>query len=628
MGYHVDYDSLRALSSSVYSQSQSWLSALETLNNATTTLVETDRISGQGADAIRSYMESVHSTIQTLLGQLISLHWQNCMLYKDDYITNIDTGLHTVIKQTELSSISNALASTKQKALSVDDELRYTLNGIRDIFSVSYNDVTNCADAHQAAVNSLSELDSSIAGLEAAHTGQDFVNTGDMILRLTAMIQELLGHDRSYKSDFSPELLAMSTTFQELYASYVNVNAELQEQASAIETAIENENEQIAELQAEYEERQKTANAINWIVTGLCVVGSVVAIAATGGAATPLVVGAISAASGAIIAGTGNLTAQYVEHGNLIDNADQIDWASFGKDVVVAGVAGFATGYISAGLGGAITDGLSKTATGSALLHSTNAATRIGTQAAIGATSEVVSGIASRGAGTLISTGNLGEAVQDAFSGQDILLDATLGGANGAFSEYTSLKKAQEAADASAADYNNRYKPLDAGEANGLTGLKSTQNGGVDFSDSDYILRTEAGDPIEIKIKSTGNRAEDYKLAEKILKEEYGIDIDFKSMRTGQDKTHVWHHMDDYDVMTNETTMQFVEIDAHKAIENHSGSAKQYHTAHGQGYGKQAFDPNYQGTDVLKYATPVINEIQQNLENIEAIGELNPVPAQ
>ena len=42
------------------------------------------------------------------------------------------------------------------------------------------------------------------------------------------------------------------------------------------------------------EERQEKATIIKWIVTGVCIVGSIVAIAATGGAATPLVVGEIT----------------------------------------------------------------------------------------------------------------------------------------------------------------------------------------------------------------------------------------------------------------------------------------------------------------------------------------------
>ena len=136
----------------------------------------------------------------------------------------------------------------------------------------------------------------------------------------------------------------------------------------------------------------------------------------------------------------------------------------------------------------------------------------------------------------------------------------------------------------------------------------------MDFSDSDYILRTEAGEPIQVKIKATGDRSKDYKLAEQTLKDDYGIDIDFKSMRTGSDKTHVWHHLDDYNVATNETTLQFIDIDAHKAIKTHAGSAKQYHIANGTGYGKDSFDVNY-GLDLTDEMSKVKDGVMDNLDN-------------
>lgn len=444
MGYHIDYSSLDTLYNSVYSQAANWQTALESLSNATTTLAETTEMSGAGADSIRSYMTNVHSTIQALLAQVITLHQYNCLQYKQDYQHNIDTGLYSVIKESELTAIRSSLTTQKQQACNIEDALSYTLRGIKDIFTVSYNDITWVDEAHQSAISFLSDLDESIRTLEDNHHSSDFVNTGDLIAKLTAMIQELKGHSRSYKTDFSPEMLAGSETFRNLYASYLNVSKELEEEAEAIGTAIENENQRIADLQAEYEKRQKEAQAAKWIVTGLCVIGSVVAIAATGGAATPLVVGAISATSSAIIAGTNNLADQYVANGNL----NNVDWGSFGSDVAIGAVTGFVTGYVGASVGGAVTSGLSKTATGATLLNSSNAVVRIGTGAVIGSVSEVTSGIVSRGAGTLIATGGDWDTAMDAaFDVQQIAVDATIGGVSGGIGEYGKIKAEAETPD-------------------------------------------------------------------------------------------------------------------------------------------------------------------------------------
>lgn len=593
MNYKIEFDSLDSMYNSVSNQANNWITELNAIKGKFQTLIDTSNMSGAAADNVKSYIENVHMTLIALLSQLVSLHSSNCLLYKSDYQTNVDTDLHAVIKSSELLDYKGRIDSTKATAVSIDESIAYVLKGIKDIFYVSYANISEVDAQHISVSTFLSDLDNEIKALEDNHNNNDFINTSDMIKSLSAFINEQKSTGRTYRTDFTTENLAGSSSFMQLYNSYVGVTREYEEKSSSITTAIENENERVAALQQEYEERQKKANVIKWIVTGVCVIGSIVAIAATGGAATPLVVGAVSAVSGAVMAGANNLADQYVEHGNLIENSDKIDWSSFGKDVVVAGVAGFATGAIGAGVGGAITSKLGSTAIGNSLLHSSSSIVRVGTGAVIGSVSEVSSGIITRGVGTLITTGDVKEAFGDAVDVKQIALDAAIGGVGGGISEYSSTKQAQKAADDYASTFNKKHNPLKDGEDYGLENLKPTANGGVDFSDSDCILRTEAGDPIQVKIKSTGDRNKDYKLAEKILKEEYGIDIDFKSMRTGRNKTHVWHHMDDYNVATNETTMQFIDIKAHKAIKIHAGSAKQYQIANGSGYGKDSFDARY-----------------------------------
>lgn len=616
MSYKVEFDSLDSMYNSVGSQANIWMTELEAIKAKLQVLIDTSNMAGSAADNIKLYIESVHMTLIGLLSQLVSLHSSNCLLYKSDYHLNIDTGLHSVIHSSELADYKGRIDATKTTAISIDDSISYVLSGIKDIFYVSYDGVSDVDSEHASVSKFLTDLDEEIKALEDKHYNNDFVNTSELINALKTFINEQKSTKRTYRTNFTTDSLASSTTFLQLFNSHVNVSKELEEKTPLLDEAIENENQRVSDLQKEYEEREKKATVIKWIVTGVCIVGSIVAIAATGGAATPLVVGAVSAVSGAVMAGANNLADQYVQHGNLIENSDKIDWGSFGKDVVVAGVAGFATGAIGAGVGGAITSKLGSTAIGNTLLHSSSNIVRVGTGAAIGSVAEVGSGIVTRGVGTYITSGgDIKEAFEESFDVKNIALDAAIGGIGGGINEYTSTKEAQKAVDDYASSYNEKHNPIKDGEAYGLENLKKTKNGGVDFSDSEYILRTENGEPIQIKIKSTGDRAKDYKLAEQMLKEEYGIDIDFKSMRTGRDKTHVWHHMDDYDVATNETTMQFIEIDVHKAIKTHAGSAKQYHIANGKGYGKDSFDPDY-GTDITDELSTIKGGVSDNIKNV------------
>lgn len=431
MGFKVNFDALDGLLGSINQQTNSWLTGMESLNSAVDGLCASQNIKGDAADNIKQYMSNVHGTIIGLLGQLISLHSSNFLLYKQDYHQNIDTDLHANISEAELLSLKNKLSAKRSEALAIDGEVQYALAQIRDIFYYTCRDASEVTAAHKSTEDFLTDLADEINALEGKHLSSDFANSAQLISSLRSFIAETAGTGRSYKSSFSPDKLSGSSSFQQLYEAYVGVNKELEDKADAIETAIENENQRASALQKEYEEyleRQRKAKIINWVVTGVAVVGSIAAIAFTGGAATPLVVAGISAASSALIAGTKNVTSQYVENGSL----NNFNFASFGKDVLVGAATGFVTGYVGAGVGGAVTSTLSKTALGSTLLNSSSRLVRMGASAVIGGASEVVSGVATRGAVTLMMTGDIKQALTSAFDAKNILIDAATGGAFGA----------------------------------------------------------------------------------------------------------------------------------------------------------------------------------------------------
>lgn len=608
MSYKVDFDSLDSMNNSIGSQANTWLSELEEIKNKFQVLIDSTNMAGEAADNIKNYIINVHMTLIGLLSQLVSMHSSNCLLYKSDYQINVDSDLHSVIKSTELLDYKGRVDTTKATAISIDESISYVLSGIKDIFQVSYSDITGVDNLHISVSSFLSGIDEDINSLENNHYNNDFINTTQMINVLKTFINEQTSSDRTYRTNFSTDNLYSSASFLQLYNTHMDVNKEMEDKASSIQSAIDNENSRVAALQKEYEERQKEAEKVNWIAAGACVIISIAAVVVTAGAATPVVIAttaAVGAVTGGIMAGTSSIMNQYVEFGGVNN------WGSVFSDAATGAIIGGITGAVGSTIGAA----------GSAatkVLVPANSMGRIATGAFIGGVSEVTSGVATRGISSYISTGDVDVALEEAFDGKKMLIDGALGTASGGVQQYTSIKQAQKASDAAASSYNMKNDPLGTGKENGLENLKVTKNGGVDFSDSDYILRDETGKPIQITIKSTGSRAKDYKLAEKMLKEEYGYDIDFKSMRTGDNRTHVWHHMDDYNVMKNETTMQFIEIDAHQSIGKHSGSANQYHVAHGTGYNKQAIKREYDGVSVSDFINPVRENFGEYVETINS----------
>lgn len=101
---------------------------------------------------------------------------------------------------------------------------------------------------------------------------------------------------------------------------------------------------------------------------------------------------------------------------------------------------------------------------------------------------------------------------------------------------------------------------------------------GVDFSGSDALY--PHGESI-VKIKMTGSRYGDFKAANEIA----GY-ANASGNITGKShpENYTWHHLNDYDPVTNTSTMQLVKTSAHEASFPHSGSVSQFEKHHGVKY--------------------------------------------
>lgn len=430
MYYKVCFDNLYALNCDIRNQSGAWNEELNAVQSAVARICASANISGAGADSIKQYFENVHGSIITAMSYIIQSHCNNNWIYWSDYQSNIDSDAHAMIESFDLHTIAGNLQDCRIRTEAVEDNVVNALNRVKDLVPLTLQGTDYVYETQNAVKNFVDTLDREICELEDRHCEEDFKDIEAAIASLKQFISEQAAHSRNYKESFTTVQLSGSESLKQLYEQCVRIEEAQQEKADLLLKAIENDNERVAVLQKEYEDQQKRAEQmkyVKWAVTGLCIIGSVVAIAATGGAATPLVVGAVSAASGAVSAGVSTVADQYTANGNLKDT----NWASVGKSAALGGATGFVTGAIGAGVSGAVTAGLSQTAVGATLLNSSNAFIRVGTGAVIGSASEVSSGIVSRGAATYFTTGNIDTAVDEAFNLENIVFDATVGGVGG-----------------------------------------------------------------------------------------------------------------------------------------------------------------------------------------------------
>ena len=303
-------------------------------------------------------------------------------------------------------------------------------------------------------------------------------------------------------------------------------------------------------IQREAEEQARRAEEAKWVkigLTGLVIVGGIVASVVTGGAAAPIVIGAIS---GAVMAGGNTAIDQYAEHGWDTDNWD---YAEIGKDVFVGGVTGAATAWIGGNLTKGVTNLASSTQWGSALLNSSNAYVRVGTGAFIGSASEVVSGMGSRGTGAFISTmietdGDLGKSLSDAadyaFDGKEIAQDAVLGGLQGGKQQYSALKTEQTT-------------PTSI-----ETGTQKSEGDAIDWektsntaSEEQILREMEANGDLNIRASELSHSTVDMSVP-RISEEPIELDMSFKSDKIDVDEFYSQGYMQE-DALNNLTVEEY-----------------------------------------------------------------------
>ncbi|MBI3511846.1 MAG: HNH endonuclease [Bacteroidetes bacterium] len=108
----------------------------------------------------------------------------------------------------------------------------------------------------------------------------------------------------------------------------------------------------------------------------------------------------------------------------------------------------------------------------------------------------------------------------------------------------------------------------------GFPGVKVTKNGGPDFSGTDYLYPVVEGQQNIVKIRLTGGRYGDFKAANEAA--------GFPGAKAPDGYT--WHHLDDFNPATGESTMQLITREAHEATYPHKGSVFQYEQANGVKY--------------------------------------------
>lgn len=329
-GFVIKYNDIYDLLWEYKEKLEGLIAKLEACENSIRFFMESESFQGESANAIKSYLNDIHITMLSSFKVTAQNFLDNIVLYKAGYY-EIDSSTNFVLPEETIEEfrkkLSNGCTDTKECA----GEVYGAVSGISDVFTVSQPDTNGVFRIHEQLEQELLQFISDIETQES-NTVKALENSTDLLIEsLQACIGKIgtnwtdINHyeSNSFYTDTDVYTLAgLSQIFYQQHQDYQEVYDQIWGQEQALKDAAE---------------ERETQGIWKTVGGGVLIVTGVLCIAATGGAATPIVVAGWGIGGGTVAFGVADSIegAQDIYYGSMGD----IDSTSINqlKDVIFQG---------------------------------------------------------------------------------------------------------------------------------------------------------------------------------------------------------------------------------------------------------------------------------------------------
>ena len=272
---------------------------------------------------MRTYLVEVHGTLLQTLVNLMNDYSTNLLLYKDGYY-QIDGDLHTKLPGQVFTNLHSNLKSSRDDLKGEIEVLNTTKDKISDLVSYEGSSHTSTVMNYNFLMNQLKNLDTSITQYESNHASQDLVAFKELLSATKALVAEHAGKTRTVGTYQSGDFAKLQSV-QRFAIAYKQATQQMESRVERVQAAQERDKVRFEALATE----DRAKNGWKDLAIGVVTVAiGALAIWATMGAATPLVVGAgLTAGIGTAAYGASN-AAEGI-HNIQLGNAGDIHTKSY-----------------------------------------------------------------------------------------------------------------------------------------------------------------------------------------------------------------------------------------------------------------------------------------------------------
>ena len=287
MSYNIKFDDITSVQVESQKTMNAWEEAIASLNKAMSDFINNQNLQGQAISSMRSYLVEVHGTLLQTLVNLMNDYSTNLLLYKDGYY-QIDSSNHAKLPGQVFTTLHSDLKSSRDNLKSEIELLNTTKDKISDLVSYSGSSHTSTVMNYNFLMNQVKNLDNSIIQYESNHASQDLVAFKELLSATKALIAEHAGKTRTVGTYQSGDFAKLQSV-QRFAMAYQQASKQMESRVERVQAAQERDKVRFEALAAE----DRAKNGWKDLAIGVVTVAiGALAIWATMGAATPLVVGA------------------------------------------------------------------------------------------------------------------------------------------------------------------------------------------------------------------------------------------------------------------------------------------------------------------------------------------------
>ena len=325
MSYKIKFDDITSVQVESQKTMNAWEEAIASLNKAMSDFINNQNLQGQAISSMRRYLVEVHGTLLQTLVNLMNDYSTNLLLYKDGYY-QIDSSNHAKLPGQVFTTLHSDLKSSRDNLKSEIELLNTTKDKVSDLVSYSGSSHTSTVMNYNFLMNQVKNLDNSIIQYESNHASQDLVAFKELLSATKALIAEHAGKTRTVGTYQSGDFAKLQSV-QRFAMAYQQASKQMESRVERVQAAQERDKARFEALAAE----DRAKNGWKDLAIGVVTVAiGALAIWATMGAATPLVVGAgLTAGIGTAAYGASN--AGEGIHNIQLGNAGDIHTKSYNR---------------------------------------------------------------------------------------------------------------------------------------------------------------------------------------------------------------------------------------------------------------------------------------------------------